>query len=399
MNILYLVPHVPNPTKARSWFHLRGLLDAGHSITVATVIRNAGDQKYVETLQAMGISVLAAPLSRTRALRNIVEGWGGGLPLQALYAWTPELMGAIETHLAATPPDVIHIEHLRMASYGLRLVKQWPVVWDAVDNLASLFEQTAVRNPNPLWRQVARLEARRLATYERWLTSKFPLTLVITKETLKLFTRGNPHVNRVKIAPLGMPITPLQERERDKDTLIMTGTFNYHPNTASVNYLIREILPHIVERKPDVRLQLVGSNPPASIQKLNSPGLEVTGYVSSVLEYLERATIALAPITYGSGIKLKVLEAFMTATPLVATSLALDGFAVQNREQVMIADTPEQFANATLELLENPALRDAIGAAGRRYVEEHHDLCKTTQTLAAFYENVCRGMSAPPPKK
>jgi glycosyltransferase involved in cell wall biosynthesis len=84
----------------------------------------------------------------------------------------------------------------------------------------------------------------------------------------------------------------------------------------------------------------------------------------------------------------KVLEAFLTSTPLVATSIALRGLDVQHEHEVLIADTPSDFANAVLRLLNDPALRIRIGEAGRKYVEQNHDLRVTTNNLVEIYKQV-----------
>src|SRR5262249_46027137 len=105
----------------------------------------------------------------------------------------------------------------------------------------------------------------------------------------------------------------------------------------------------------------------------------------------EKATVALAPIVYGSGMQIKVLEAFLTATPLVATTVALRGLDVKHEEEVLIADTPEDFAGCVIRLLDDADLRARIGQAGRRYIEQNHDLVKTTARLVSIYEEVIAG--------
>ncbi|HLY29001.1 MAG TPA: glycosyltransferase, partial [Aggregatilineales bacterium] len=91
-------------------------------------------------------------------------------------------------------------------------------------------------------------------------------------------------------------------------------------------------------------------------------------------------------VIYGSGVQIKVLEAFESSTPLVATSTALRGLNVKHAEQALIADNPADFANAVVRLLRDAALQRQIGTAGRRYVETHHDLSKTTDNLVNFYK-------------
>jgi glycosyltransferase involved in cell wall biosynthesis len=391
MRILYLVPHVPNPTKARSYFHIRGLLDAGHEVTIATIERTASDQQRIQTLRDMGAAVLSAPIRKFDYAFNAVRALALSLPLQATLLWSPDLMRQIESHIQSVPPDVIHVEHLRMAQYGLRLNGDWPIIWDAVDYLSPLFQDAATVSTSRIIRWFSRFEAGRLARHERWLTGQFPATLVISRYDQRLFQQDNSFAGRVQVALPGLPLEPLAENAslRFPATILMTGTLNYHPNVASALYFVNRIFPLIRKHRPDVRLQLVGANPTAEIKALQNETVEVTGFVPSVTDNLSRATLAVAPVLYAAGMQNKVLEAFLTATPLVATSIAVRGLDVRDGEHALIADTPESFADAVLKLLDAPELRQKLGEAGRRYIEQNHDLRKTTEDLVQFYSAIC----------
>src|SRR5260221_13987343 len=118
MNIVYLVPHVPNPTKVRSHFQIRGLVEAGHQVTVATLIRSAKDVEYANNLKGTGCSVIAVRLARTQAVINSFMAVARGLPLQARFMWSSALIRDIKRSLRANRPDIIHVEHLRMSQYG-----------------------------------------------------------------------------------------------------------------------------------------------------------------------------------------------------------------------------------------------------------------------------------------
>lgn len=392
MRILYLVPHVPNPTKIRAHFHIRGLLEAGHQVTVATLQRNTADVQYVARLRQQGADVISVPLTKGRAIANSFSVLPSRLPLQSAFMAAPEMTQAIQMHLRSSPPDVIHIEHLRMARYGLPLVQDWPVLWDAVDFLSALYHQAARTSTSLALRMISRIEAPRLAAYERWLTGQFPRTIVISPNDLTLFRQENAFADRVQLALTGVPIMSRSESEsRAENVLVITGTLNYHPNIASVLYFVNEVFPVIQQIRPDIRLQLVGANPVPAIQALAGPQIEVTGFVPSVIDYLQHATLALAPVVYGSGMQIKVLEAFQTGTPLVATSVALRGLAVHHEEHVLIGDTSAEFAAAVLRLLSDADLRGRISVAGRRYIEQHHDLRKTTAHLVDIYRDVIAG--------
>jgi glycosyltransferase involved in cell wall biosynthesis len=386
MKILYLVPHAPGPTKVRSNNQIRGLVNAGHQLTVATFVRNSEDAKQLERLQSLGVETIRVPLTRRELMTNALLRLPTSQPLQSAIMYSSKFMSCLDEAISTHPPDIVHVEHLRMAQYGLQLKDRFPTVWDAVDNLESLFKQASSDSDSRIYRLVAALEASRLPAYERWLTGQFAKTLVISKADQVLFQKDSPFAGRIKVVPFGLPLASNDApANRVPNRLIMTGTLNYHPNIAAANYFVRRIFPEILRQNPSTHLQLVGANPHASIEALASPQIDVTGFVPSVADYLRQASIALAPVPYGSGIQIKVIEAFMTATPVVATPVALRGLDIRHEEQVLIAESPQEFAAAVIRLLNDTELRQRLGQAGRRYVEQHHDLQQTTATLVEEY--------------
>lgn len=387
MHILYLVPHVPNPTKIRSYMQVYGLHRAGNRVTVATLQRSAADEKHIQTLRDAGIEVLSVNISKWRLLLNVMMVMPTKQPIQARIMWSPELLAKIESYCDEQQPDVIHVEHLRMAAYGLKLKERFPLVWDAVDYLTLLFEQTARQSSSFMWRVIAGIESPRLPAYERWLTAQFLMTLVISNRDQRGLERDNPYAQRIRVVLLAVEVLPYTPKSRETNTLIFTGTMNYHPNVSSALFFVHEILPRIQAVRPDIKLWLVGAHPVPAIQALQSPSIEVTGFVPSVVDYLQRATIAVAPVTYAAGMQTKVLEAFLTGTPLVATSKAVENLPVRDGEHLRIADTPQDFADAVLKLLQAPEQLTRLGEAGNQYVTRHHDIEHITQELIQHYQD------------
>ena len=389
MKILYLVPHVPNPTKIRSYMHVNGLLEAGHDLTVVTLERTPQDTRYIEKLRARDVQVISIPIGKLRLLTNILVVLPTRHPLQSRLFWSNQLMNLIENHIRVHPPDVIHVEHLRMACYGIKLAQQWPVVFDAVDAISQLYQHAARKSINLPLRLTSILEAPRLQHFEQQLTSYFPVTTVISVDDQRIFKLTEKYADRVRVIPMGVPLTALPDStiQRADNILIITGTWNYHPNVAAAHHFVKHILPLVQARRPGIRLQIVGANPAPSIQNLASSTIEVTGFVPSIHDYLRQATVAIAPITYGAGMQIKVLEAFMTATPLVATPVALRGLDVRHGEHVLIANSPEEFAALLLDLLGDAAERQRLGTAGRHYVEANHDLRTTIGQLITAYQD------------
>ena len=138
------------------------------------------------------------------------------------------------------------------------------------------------------------------------------------------------------------------------------------PNVEGVLWFARQVLPLIHQTQPDARFAIVGKNPPPQVQALAAdPRIEVTGYLSDPLPYLSAAAAFVVPLFAGSGMRVKILDAWLWGIPIVTTSLGAEGIAVRPGENILLADDPAQFAAAVLSLLHHPVLNQRLRSQGR----------------------------------
>jgi glycosyltransferase involved in cell wall biosynthesis len=163
---------------------------------------------------------------------------------------------------------------------------------------------------------------------------------------------------------------------------------SYHANISMVLHLVHDIMPIIWAHRPDVKLSIVGKDPPREIFALeNNPAVSVTGTVNDIRPYLRKAALALAPITYAAGIQNKILEAMACATPVVATPQAISALDVVPGRDIMVSKDPSIFAETVLHMLHDPDRQQKVGKAGRRYVETHHQWNNIIARLEGCYHN------------
>jgi len=400
MEILFIVPYVPNLIRVRSYNLIRGLSARGHRLTVLTVWTDEREREEVERLRHYCSSVQAVYLPAWRSWLNCLQSLPGTIPLQAMYSWQPELMAYIAG--AEFKADVVHIEHLRGAPYGLYLKSQLakagrriPVIWDSVDCISLLFRQAAGRSTKPFSRWITRFELSRTEQYEGWLLGQFDQVLVTSladKEALLSLLPPEQEFSSISILPNGVDLDYFgsdSDGVREAATLVISGKMSYHANVTMLMYFVHEILPLIQARRPDVKLCVVGKDPPREVRALaQNPSIFVTGSVPDIRPYLRRATVAVAPLTYGAGIQNKVLEAMACATPVVSTPQAVSALGVLPGRDVLVAREPEAFAEAVLDLLESPQRQRQVGEAGRRYVETHQPWAAIAAQLEEVYNEV-----------
>lgn len=397
MDVLYVVPYVPNLIRVRPYNLIQSLSKRGHRVTVLTVWSTEQERDDLRQLQATGCAVRAVYLPKWRSWLNCLTELPSNVPLQAAYCWQPKLLAT--NILGDLHPDVIHVEHLRGARYALQL-KAWrnrfgwpvPVVWDSVDCISLLFRQAAAHSQRLVSRWITRFELERTRCYEGWLVNQFDRVLVTSPADRRALHElaGERCEADLSVIPNGVDLDYFNldpGLEREPATLVMTGKMSYHANVTMVLHFVRNILPRIKAERPDVKLWIVGKDPTPEVQALNhDPAITVTGTVADIRPYLQRATVAVAPVAYGAGIQNKVLEAMACGTATVSTSQAVSALELQPDRDVLVADTPERFAQRVLILLNDAHRRAQLGRAGRLFVEANHAWTRIAARLEESYD-------------
>jgi glycosyltransferase involved in cell wall biosynthesis len=139
-------------------------------------------------------------------------------------------------------------------------------------------------------------------------------------------------------------------------------------------YFLNEIWPRIVQNTPDVRFFAVGQDPPKELVALaaKDPRVIVTGYVNDIRPFVRQAAVYVVPLRVGGGTRLKVLDAMAMGKALVSTSIGCEGIDVRHGEHLIVADTPETFAQSVSTLLDDRTKRRTLGGAARTLVEQRY---------------------------
>jgi glycosyltransferase involved in cell wall biosynthesis len=206
------------------------------------------------------------------------------------------------------------------------------------------------------------------ALEDTWIP-RFSDVLTASREDQHMVLAATPG-SRVTVYPNSIPLPPLPTGPRE-DAIVFSGNLEYHPNISAVRFFRREVWPQLRHRWPAVVWRLVGKNPEAVRQWTSGDSrIEVRGPVPDAVTELGRARVAVVPILAGSGTRLKILEAWGAALPVVSTRLGAEGLPVQEGRHLLLADTALAFAGAVSRLLECADLREELGQAGRRLLEK-----------------------------
>lgn len=394
MKILVLSPHIPAPMAGASTrdYYLLKALSSRHEVTLLTlnesvvegVTRNLGDlHQFVKSLQIVerrhatskrGAQLLAALRGRSYLLSRSV---------------LPEMQEAIDQACCREKFDVVFCESIMLTGY--RLPPGAQVVVDEHNLEYELCWRTyGLARPGPR-KLYSWLEARRLQPEELKRCNEAQLVLVTSERELLELKRLAP-AGVVALVPNGVDTSFFQPPDRAEEIeqrLVYSGAMDYYPNTDAVLQFAADCWPRVKEQLPGATWTIVGKNPPSQVQQLAElPGITVTGSVVDVRPYLAQAMVAIAPLRIGSGTRLKILEAFAMQKAVVSTSIGCEGLNITDGHQLLVSDTPETFASAIVKLMQDAPARMALGAAGRKLVEDEYSWEESGRRLVRAMETL-----------
>ena len=425
MRILFIVPYTPNLIRVRPYNLIKHLAALGHNIVLLTTYADAGEKAQLAELSTICERVEAVRLERWRSLLNCVKVLPTKQPLQSVYCWQPELVSKLETLYSdvtkddANAFDVVHVEHLRGALYGLHWQKlqqndtrKIPVVWDSVDCISYLFKQAIENSNDKFGRWATRLDLHRTERFEQSAPMRFTHTTVTSALDKQAFveladaakvprrrTEVSAHNNaptnatasNISVVHNGVDLIYFQpgQADRQQQTIVVSGKMSYHANVAMVSHLIENIMPLVWQQRPDVRVDVVGRDPTPALRTLGEhPQVNIVGSVPDIRDYLQRATIAVAPVQYGAGIQNKVLEAMACGTATIASPKAVAALDVTSGNQLLVGGDSAEFANHIINLLNDPTERARLERAGRNFVEQNHNWHVIAKQLASIYSSL-----------
>jgi glycosyltransferase involved in cell wall biosynthesis len=160
---------------------------------------------------------------------------------------------------------------------------------------------------------------------------------------------------------------------------------------VALEWFAREVMPHVLGARPKARLIVIGPDPPPAYAFADlGAAFEARGYVEDLREPLARYAVFVCPILYGSGVRVKLLEAFAAGIPAVSTYVGAEGLARKDGEFCLLADDPRLFASRILWLFDNPDKAAELAGRARREVVDHWDMAVLTRRLEASYREALR---------
>jgi len=373
MKIMYIVPFVPRQVKVRS-FNLIPRLARRHQIHLVCVSSEAPSEAQRRYLEQHCESVTAIPHSRWRAIWQCAAALPTKTPMRIAYCESQAASKAVADLLRVAEPDVIYVERWRALQYVPRDAAA-PVVCDPTDSM-TLYNGRLSKTGASWERIVGWEEHRRFLRYEGTLARQADVSVFCSRLDMEC-VKEQASEARYELVPNGVDCEKLffkDASEEEPATVVFTGNLKYRPNRHAVEFFLEKTFPLVRRQVPQAKFVAVGNGAEKALQRYRgTPGFEAIGFVPELRPYLARATVAVAPLTVGSGVSNKLGEGFAVGTPVVATPLACGDLPVRDGEHLLIARETPQFADRVIELLKDARLRRAIAARARRLVQEQYD--------------------------
>ena len=248
---------------------------------------------------------------------------------------------------------------------------------------------------NPAKKTYLLRQWRKMFDFEARTCPRFDCVVAVSREDREMMQQQY-GVENVYDVPTGVDtdfFRPSAERQpagaHKPHNLVFTGSMDWLPNEDAIRYFTDTVMPRIKQTVPDVTLTVVGRDPYPALVELSKrdPSVIVTGRVEDVRPYMEEAAVYIVPLRIGGGTRLKIYEAMAMQKAIVSTSIGAEGLPVTDGNEIVLADTPESFANAVVRLLQDRGLADAIGkqAAARVRAEFGWD------TVGDSFAAICEG--------
>jgi len=337
----------------------------GFKITFAASNLEA-PQPYVSDLQQRGVEVLYRPYISSIDRHLQAHGADYDLVILSRADTAAQLMAGVRRHC-----------------------RQARIVFDTVDlhflrerRLAELTGDKAIR---------AAAERRRREELE--LIAQADTTLVVSHVERDLLAREVPTAD-VQVLSNVHRIHGSRNAFAHRQDILFIGAFAHPPNRDAVLWFCREIFPLVSAEEPELRLVVIGADPPPEVRDLAAANVRILGYVPDVAPFFDDCRLSVAPLRYGAGVKGKINQSLAFGLPVVATPQAVEGMFLKDRESILIADKPTEFAAAVLRLYGDHSLWERLSRNGLAVMEAHFSFAAARRALMDLVEH---GKNKPEP--
>lgn len=391
--ILFITPKIPYPPidghKKSMFGIIRAALNLGFDVTLICYSQNEKIDVELEKLCKVFSIDVTTKNSFVDAIKNIFSH----VPYNLSKYERKELIDFLNSHLEKNTYDLIQVvnAHMGWIVDYLRSRTNAKIILREENLELSIMEKYYQNQKNPLLKIYAWIQYRKFLKYEPELCAKFDKCFMISSKDEKKLLAINPSV-KTTVMPVGVDneLFSFSKKNINKFSIFHIGSLNWYPNLDGVKWFLEEIFPLIVQKEPLTKFYLYGSELPKNFLLKNEikNNVVIKGFVENIWDEISDKQIAIVPLKIGSGLRVKILELVATSNIVVSTSIGAEGIGLKPGEQILIADSPESFAEEIINLFSEQIEINNIVNSAKEFVEKNYSWNIVEQKLNIEYKNL-----------
>ncbi|MBS1647014.1 MAG: glycosyltransferase [Bacteroidetes bacterium] len=287
--------------------------------------------------------------------------------------------------------DIIQLESIFLGNY-IPVIKKYSQAKIVVrtHNVEHLIWERMIENTSGFLKKTyLRLQTKRLKKLELQVLNQVEAIVPITAIDAAYFQKWGIH-KPCHVSPTGLQLQQYKRDEVEKIpfSIFHFGSMDWLPNEEAVLWFIHQVWDKVVQKIPNATFHIIGKGMSEKIKMLTKPGVVVVGQAAHAKNVYSRYTVMVVPLLSGSGMRIKMIEGMAYANAIVSTSVGAEGIAVTNKKNCLLADTPDAFADAVIQLLSEEPLRKQIQQEARIFVEQNFENTALIQKLYSFYQSL-----------
>lgn len=398
MKVLVIGSRIPYPLHdggaIATYNMLKGLSDAGvevHYFSINTkkhVVDQSTINNHFSFLKKIKPFYLDTDIKLKSALKSFFMG--GSYNLDRFY--DSDFENELIQYIQSQNFKIIHFEGLYVAKYAYNIsqMANSPLVLRQ-HNIEYKIWETLASNTKAIHKKILfKYFAKQIKQFETRVFDLFDGIATIAKTDKSVISQNN-YLNTLTTIPAGIinNTNPLESKVNSK-FVYHIGSMEWIPNQQAMLWFAENVWKLVINKIPDAHFYMAGKNMPEAFSKLQTENFHVVGQVDDLNKFTADKSILVVPLMSGSGIRIKTIEGMFAQKAIVSTSIGAKGIDVIDKKHCYIADNAEAFANAIIELIQNPELRDTVSENGYQLALSNYDNQSVTKQWLSFYKEVIK---------
>jgi glycosyltransferase involved in cell wall biosynthesis len=397
MRILQLCNRIPWPLtdggNIATWNLSHALESKGHSVTLACLNTQKHFQNH-NILKGKASDYFCVDIDTSVNWKAAAVNLFSSVPYIAERFVSDAFRNALRIHLKSNRYDVIQIEGLYMAAYitDIRACTNTTVVFRAHNVEFIIWQRLAATSVIGLKRMYLTLMAKSLQRYEKAMWNQADAVMFFTPQDQQWALEAGLQV-KSEVIPAGvnMPDESSPAEDNSIPVIGFLGSMDWQPNQDAVKWFLNEIFPLVRKQLPNAEFHFAGRNMPADfLPSLPDEGVHFLGSIPDAFAFLQSLTCMVVPLRSGAGMRLKILEAMAAGCPVISTSVGAEGIHTAHGVHILFADTPTDFGNEVLKVLQSEAIRNLLRKNAQILMETQYSWNRIADQTLQYYSQCVR---------